>query len=183
LPSLLVLLPLLAVQSQQLTATELSLGVASAMARETFIGGELGLARRTSNESRAALAIGRGAARVRRQRAQLTLQPPRESGGTHGVRLYEGSAGRSAVGADRQDGGSSPSSWGSRRSGRRSAVREWDAGGVSRRRGMAGTLVPELVAAGRRGGGPRRRLETQRAPVSRAPPCETASVRRLAPTG
>ena len=75
MPSLLLLLPVLALQSQQLTATELSLGAASALARETFVGGELGLARRTSTESRVALAVAGGsAAGSAAVHAQLTLQ-------------------------------------------------------------------------------------------------------------
>ena len=94
MPSLLVLLPLLAVQSQQLTATELSLGVATAMAHETFIGGELGLARRTSNESRAALAIGAGSsAGAAAARAQLTLQLLVNPAARTGVGLYGGLGG------------------------------------------------------------------------------------------
>ena len=77
MPSLLCLLPILALQSQQLTATELSLGASAAFARETFAGAELGIAHRPSSDSRIALALGGGvvspddAAAVR---AQLTIQ-------------------------------------------------------------------------------------------------------------
>ena len=91
---MLVLLPLLALQSQQLTATELSLGAASSMARETFIGGELGLARRTSNESRAALAIAAGStAGAAAARAQLTLQLLVNPAARTGVGVYGGLGG------------------------------------------------------------------------------------------
>jgi hypothetical protein len=93
LPSLLVLLPVLALQSQQLTATELSLGVAASFARETFLGGELGLGRRTSNETRIAVAVAAGSmAREPAARAQLTVQllvnPAARTGG--GVAMYAG---------------------------------------------------------------------------------------------
>jgi hypothetical protein len=82
---------MLAFQSQQLTATELSLGGASAIARETFIGGELGLARRTSNESRVALAVAGGSvASQAAGRAQLTLQLLVNPAVRAGVGLYGG---------------------------------------------------------------------------------------------
>lgn len=95
MPNLLVpfLLPVLALQSQTLTATELSLGGAAALASETFVGAELGLARRTSNESRIALAVagggvaGEAAAAVR---VQLTLQLVVNSFARTGVGLYGG---------------------------------------------------------------------------------------------
>ena len=62
MPNLLVplILPILALQSQPRTATEVSLGAAAALSRETFLGADLGLARRTSNESRVALALAAG---------------------------------------------------------------------------------------------------------------------------
>jgi len=86
-----VLLPILALQSQPLTATELSLGAAAAVARETFVGGELGLARRTSTESRIALALaGGGVAGEAAARAQLTLQLMVNSFARTGVGLYGG---------------------------------------------------------------------------------------------
>lgn len=91
MPSLLVLLPVLALQSQQLTATELSLGAASSMARETFIGGELGVARRTSNESRVALALAGGsAAGAAAARAQVTVQLLVNPAARAGVGLFGG---------------------------------------------------------------------------------------------
>jgi hypothetical protein len=93
LTSLLVplLLPILAFQSQQLTATELSLGVASAMAREAFVGGELGLARRTGNESRVALAVAGGSvASEAAARVQVTLQMLVNPAARAGVGLYGG---------------------------------------------------------------------------------------------
>jgi hypothetical protein len=93
LPNLLVplLLPILALQSQPLTATELSLGAAAAVARETFVGGEFGLARRTSNESRIALALAGGSVEGdAAARAQLTLQLMVNSFARTGVGLYGG---------------------------------------------------------------------------------------------
>lgn len=93
MPNLLVpvLLPILALQSQPLTATELSLGAAAAVARETFVGGELGLARRTSNESRVALGLAGGSASGEAAaRAQLTLQLMVNSFARTGVGLYGG---------------------------------------------------------------------------------------------
>jgi hypothetical protein len=91
LPSLLVLLPVLALQSQQLTATELSLGAAASLARETFLGGELGLARRTSNETRIALAVAAGGVeREPAARAQLTLQLLVNPAARTGMAMYAG---------------------------------------------------------------------------------------------
>ena len=75
MPSLLFLVSVLALQSQQLTATELSLGGATVMAQRTFVGAELGLAHRPSGESRVALALAGGTIAERAAaRAQLTLQ-------------------------------------------------------------------------------------------------------------
>ncbi len=93
MPSLLVLLPVLALQARQITATELSLGAASAMASGTFIGGELGVARRTSTESRVALAVAGGSAAPGGEaaaRAQLTLQLLVNPTTRTGVGLYGG---------------------------------------------------------------------------------------------
>lgn len=93
MPNLLVplLLPVLALQSQPLTATELSLGAAAALARETFVGGELGLARRTSNESRLALALAAGSVEGEAAaRAQLTLQLVVNPYARTGMGLYGG---------------------------------------------------------------------------------------------
>lgn len=88
---LVLLLPVLALQSQPLTATELSLGAAAALSRETFVGGELGLARRTSNESRVALALaGGGIAGEAAARAQVTLQLVVNPFARTGVGLYGG---------------------------------------------------------------------------------------------
>jgi hypothetical protein len=85
------LLPILALQSQQLTATELSLGAASALAHHTFIGGELGLARRTGNETRVALAVAAGsAASEPAMRAQLTLQLLVNPAARSGLGVYGG---------------------------------------------------------------------------------------------
>ena len=75
MPNLLFLVSVLALQSQPLTATELSVGAAAAMARRTFAGAELGVAHRPSGESRVALALAGGTIAARpAARAQLTLQ-------------------------------------------------------------------------------------------------------------
>jgi hypothetical protein len=93
LPSPLWLLPILAIQSQQLKTTELSLGAAAAFAHETFAGAELGIAHRPSNDSRIALAVAGGvmspdeAAAVR---AQLTLQILLNSVARSGAGVYAG---------------------------------------------------------------------------------------------
>ncbi len=69
------LVSVLASQSQQLTATELSLGPAAVIAHQTFAGAELGLARRPNGDSRVALALAGGTLDGRpAARAQLTLQ-------------------------------------------------------------------------------------------------------------
>jgi hypothetical protein len=61
------------------------------MARETFIGGEVGLARRTSSESRVALAVAGGsAANEPALRAQLTLQLLVNPAARTGMGLYGG---------------------------------------------------------------------------------------------
>jgi len=93
LPSLLCLLPILALQAQQLKTTELSLGAAAALADETFAGAELGLAHRPSSESRIALAVAGGVASPGEQaavRAQLTLQVLLNSTARSGAGLYAG---------------------------------------------------------------------------------------------
>lgn len=75
MPSLLFLVPIVALQSQQLTATELSLGASTVMAHRTFAGAELGLAHRPSGDSRIAVALAGGTIADRAAaRAQLTLQ-------------------------------------------------------------------------------------------------------------
>jgi hypothetical protein len=92
LPSLLCLLPILALQSQQLTTTELSLGAAAAFARETFAGVELGIAHRPSNDSRIALAVAGGLASPDQEpavRAQILLNSTARSG----AGLYAGVGG------------------------------------------------------------------------------------------
>ena len=84
------LLPILALQSQQLKVTELSLGAAAAFAHETFAGAELGIAHRPSSDSRIALAVAGGVMspdHAAALRAQLTLQ------------LLVNSIARSSVGA------------------------------------------------------------------------------------
>ena len=87
------LLPILALQSQQLKTTELSLGAAASFAHESFAGAELGIAHRPSNDSRIALAVAGGvmspdeAAAVR---AQLTLQLLLNSLARSGPGLYPG---------------------------------------------------------------------------------------------
>jgi len=69
LPSLLFLASVLALQSQPLTATELSLGAATVVAHRTFVGAELGVAKRPSGESRVALALAGGTVANGRPRA------------------------------------------------------------------------------------------------------------------
>jgi hypothetical protein len=91
LPNLLFLVSVLAVQSQQLTATELSLGAAASMARRTFIGAELGVAHRPSGESRIALALAGGNAGDRAAaRAQVTIQLLVNAAARSGVGIYAG---------------------------------------------------------------------------------------------
>jgi hypothetical protein len=96
LPSLLYLLPMLALQSQQLTTTELSFGAAAAFARETFGGAELGVAHRPNNDSRIALAVGGGVVspdQAAAVRAQLTLQLLLNASARSGTALYAGVGG------------------------------------------------------------------------------------------
>jgi hypothetical protein len=96
LPSLLCLLPILALQSQQLTATELSLGAAAAFARETFAGAELGVAHRAGSDSRIALGVGGGVVspdQAAAVRAQLTLQLLLNASARSGAGLYAGVGG------------------------------------------------------------------------------------------
>jgi len=92
----LCLLPILALQSRQLTTTELSLGAAAALARETFAGAELGVAHRPSSDTRIALAVAGGVATPEDQaavRAQLTLQVLLNSSARSGHGLYAGVGG------------------------------------------------------------------------------------------
>jgi hypothetical protein len=94
LPSLLFLVSVLALQSQQLTATELSLGAAGIMAHRTFVGAELGIAHRPSDESRVALALGGGTIADRpAARAQLTLQLLMNPSARSGPGFYAGVGG------------------------------------------------------------------------------------------
>ncbi len=98
MPSLLFLLPVLALQSQQLSATELSLGAAAVVARRTFAAGEVGLAHRPSADSRIALALGGGTVTGRAAaRAQLTLQLLVNSSSRSGPGLYAGVGGAFAA--------------------------------------------------------------------------------------
>ncbi len=91
-------MPVLALQSQQLTATELSLGATSVMARRTFAGAELGLAHRPSGESRIAFVLGGGRVAERAAaRAQLTLQLLVNPAARSGPGLYAGVGGAFAA--------------------------------------------------------------------------------------
>lgn len=93
MPNLLSLVSVLAMQSQQLTATELSLGGVASLARRTFIGAELGIARRPSAESRIALALAGGTAPPGDRavaRAQVTIQLLVNSAARSGVGIYAG---------------------------------------------------------------------------------------------
>ena len=94
MPSLLFLASVLALQSQQLTATELSLGAAAAMARRTFVGVEVGVGHRPSGDSRLALALAGGTIAARpAARAQLTLQLLVNPTARSGPGLYAGVGG------------------------------------------------------------------------------------------
>ena len=94
MPSLLFLAPVLALQSQQLTATELSLGAAAVVARRTFAGGEVGIAHRPGADSRIALALGGGTVTGRAAaRAQVTLQLLVPPSSRSGPGLYAGVGG------------------------------------------------------------------------------------------
>ena len=94
MPSLLFLVSVLASQSQQLTATELSLGAATVIAHRTFAGAELGLARRPSGDSRVALALAGGTLDGRAAaHAQLTLQLLVNPAARNGPGLYAGLGG------------------------------------------------------------------------------------------
>ena len=94
MPSLLVIASVLALQSQQLTATELSLGAAGVMAHRTFLGAEWGLARRASGGSRVALALAGGTIASRpAARAQVTLQLLLNPAARSGPGFYTGVGG------------------------------------------------------------------------------------------
>ena len=68
-------MPLLALQTQQLTTTELSLGGAVVAARRTFVGADIGIARRPGTDSRIGLDLAGGTIAERAAaRAQLTGQ-------------------------------------------------------------------------------------------------------------
>ena len=96
-----MLLPILAIQSQQLTVTELSLGGAALIARHTFAGAELGVARRPSADSRIALALAGGTEDGRAAgRAQLTLQLVVNAFARSGPGLYAGVGGAFAARRD-----------------------------------------------------------------------------------
>jgi hypothetical protein len=93
LAALAALLPLTRVLPQQLTATELGVGVASSIARRTFLGAELGAAHRPSGESRIALALAGGHVFPTdgyAARAQLTLQLLVNASARSGIGIYAG---------------------------------------------------------------------------------------------
>lgn len=101
-----MLLPVLAIQSQQLTATELSLGGAAFIARHTFAGAELGLARRPGADSRIAVAFAGGTEDGEvAGRAQLTLQLVVNAFARSGPGLYAGAGGAFAARRDRPSQG------------------------------------------------------------------------------
>jgi hypothetical protein len=78
-------------QRQRLTATEVGVGAAVALARRTFAGAELGLAYRPGGQSRVALAVAAGTAEERAAaRAQLTMQFLVMPAARTGVGLYAG---------------------------------------------------------------------------------------------
>ena len=94
----LLLVSLLVLQTQQaagggagLTATELSIGAAAALARRSFAGAELGLSRRASTDTRIAFAVAGGTIANRAAgRAQLTLQLLINPSARSGVGVYGG---------------------------------------------------------------------------------------------
>ena len=89
--SLLVVLPLLVLQTQTLTVNEVSLGGAAVFSDHSFAGAELGLARRPSSESRIALVVAGGAANGDPAvRAQLTVQMLVNSLARSGAGVYAG---------------------------------------------------------------------------------------------
>jgi hypothetical protein len=89
--SLLLLLPVLALQAQQLTTSELSIGVAGAAARHTFSGVELGVGERPSSDMRLAFAAAGGVEAGRTAaRAQATVQMLVNSLSRTGVGVYGG---------------------------------------------------------------------------------------------
>jgi hypothetical protein len=101
LPSLLFLVSVLALQSQQLTATELSLGPAAVIAHRTFAGAELGFAHRPSGDSRIALALAGGSVDgLAAARAQLSIQLLVNPAARRGPGFYAGVGGAFAAQRD-----------------------------------------------------------------------------------
>jgi hypothetical protein len=91
LPSLLLVLPLLALQTQTLTVNEVSLGGTMVFVDHPFAGAELGFAHRPSSESRIALAVAGGAANGDPAvRAQGTVQLLINSLARSGAGVYAG---------------------------------------------------------------------------------------------
>ena len=77
--------------AQQLTATELSLGAAAAVAHRTFAGAELALAHRPAADTRVAFALAGGTLAERAAlRTQLTVQLLVNSAARSGPGLYAG---------------------------------------------------------------------------------------------
>jgi hypothetical protein len=77
--------------AQQLTSNELSVGVATSIARRTFAGAELGFAHRPSGESRIALAVAAGTVGAHAAaRAQLTIQLLVNASARSGAGIYAG---------------------------------------------------------------------------------------------
>lgn len=89
--SLLLVLPLLAFQTQTLTVNEASLGGSLVFMDHPFAGAELGVAHRPSSESRIALAVAGGATNGDPAvRAQLTVQFLINSLARSGAGVYAG---------------------------------------------------------------------------------------------
>ena len=89
--SLLLVLPLLVLQTQTLTVNEASLGGAIVFLDHPFTGAELGLAHRPNSESRIALAVAGGATNGDPAlRAQLTVQLLINSFARSGAGVYAG---------------------------------------------------------------------------------------------
>ena len=89
--SLLLVLPLLALQTQTLTVNEASLGGAVVFSDHPFAGAELGFAHRPSSESRIALAVAGGARNGDPAlRAQVTVHMLINSLARSGAGVYAG---------------------------------------------------------------------------------------------
>jgi len=91
LVTLIMLFPGWSCDAQELTATELSIGGTAVIARQTFAGAELGIARRPGSETRVALALAGGSDDGHAAgRAQVTLQMLVNAAARSGMGLFAG---------------------------------------------------------------------------------------------